>query len=524
MSSDPPNTPSTGSPFTSAQHDDTPRVIGPVAALAIVAGSMLGVGIFLFPGHMAFQLDSAVTLIAMMLLGGLFALAGSVACGELGAMMPRAGGDYVFQREALGPSVAFASGWVLYAAIFAGSNASLAVAVFQYQFGSLFGVDMTQPIVLGLSGAQLGAIGVILLFTWINHLGAQVSARTQTILTLTPIALLLILALALLLIQPETATAPPAEKPGASTLTLSGVMASFLFVNFIFSGWINIIYVASEVKEPGRNIPRSMIGATAGVTGLYLLLTFAFIAVLGFNGLAALSPTWTDAGTGVAQALGSELLQTLILVVIAVAILTSINATVLAGGRVGFAMARDKAFIASVGKLSPSRSTPSRSLWFLAAIAIAFIATGTFESITKMASIAMFVTGGLTVLSHFVLRRTRPDAHRPYRASLHPWLPALYLVLATFAIVIQVRDALTGSGDDSWYPLLGVGILAFAWVGHLIYRRLWKSAATVAVLLLTAGALMRYSDPSSPPARAYGVEAIGSTDLPETSLPAHVER
>lgn len=511
---------------------ETPRVIGPVAALTIVAGSMLGVGIFLFPGHIAFALDSSVALIGMMLLGGLFALAGSVACGELGAMMPRAGGDYVYQRAAFGPSVAFASGWVLYAAIFAGSNASLAVAVFQYQVGSLFGADLTADLGFGLSAAQLGAIGVILLFTLINDLGARFSASTQTVLTLTPIALLVVLAAVLLVAQPEAA-APPVDKPGATELTLSGLMASFLFVNFIFSGWINIIYVASEVKDPGKNIPRAMIGATFGVTGLYLLLTVAFISVLGFNGLAALSSTWTDAGTGVAQAIGSPWLQTVILVVIAVAILTSINATVLAGGRVGYAMARDKAFLASVGTLSPTRKTPSRSLWFGALIAIAFVATGTFETITKMASIAMFVTGGLTVLSHFVLRRKQPDAPRPYRASLHPWLPGLYLVLALVAIVIQVRDALTGKSDDAWYPLLGVGILGVAWIGHLLYRRAWKTAALVGVLFLTSGALLGYTDPVSPPARAHAspdthdagdAEAPGPTVVPLDPTRADAER
>lgn len=489
--------------------EEAPRVIGPTAALTIVAGSMLGVGIFLYPPQMASELHSALALIAMVLLGGVFALGGSVACGELGAMMPKAGGDYVFQRAAFGPSVAFGSGWVLYAAIFAGSNASLAVAVFQYQIGSLLGVDLTVDLGFGLSWAQIGAIAVILLFTLINDLGARFSAGTQTLLTLTPIALLTVLSLVILVAQPEAASAPVTEKVGATELTLSGLMASFLYVNFIFSGWINIIYVAAEVKDPGRNIPRSMIGATFGVTGLYLLLIFAFLAVLGFNGLAALAPNWTDAGSGVAAALGSDWLKVVVLLVIAVAILTSVNATVLAGGRVGYAMAKDGAFLSAVGNLSKTRKTPSASLWFLALIAIVFVATGTFESITKMASIAMFVTGGLTVLAHFVLRRKQPGLARPYKATLHPWLPGLYLLLAAVAIVIQVRDALTGTRDDAWYPLLGVGILAVAWIGHLIYRRLWKNAAMVAVLFLTAGGVMGYTDPTPPPARAHsnGVEA-----------------
>ncbi|MFT7581169.1 MAG: APA family basic amino acid/polyamine antiporter, partial [Myxococcota bacterium] len=260
--------PTEATPNHSTDHSP-PRVIGPWAAYAIVAGSMLGVGIFLFPGKIALEVPTVAAFFAVFLVGGLFALAGSVACGELGAMLPKAGGDYVFQREAFGPSVAFASGWVLFAAIFCGSIASLAVAVFQYDVGPLLGVsvgEMRAPVIgseagFSLSWSQLGAVGLILLLTVINDLGARVSGAVQTILTLTPIVAMVGLAAYVLIGQPPVVAPYELMSTGATELTFAGLAAAFVFVNFVFSGWINIIYVASEVKRPSVNIPRSMVSA-----------------------------------------------------------------------------------------------------------------------------------------------------------------------------------------------------------------------------------------------------------------------
>ncbi len=454
---------------------ETLRVIGPLAGFAVVAGSMLGVGIFLFPGKIAFEINSVPIFFMFWILGGLFALAGSVACGELGAMIPKSGGDYVFQREALGSSTAFASGWVLFVAIFCGSIASLSVAVFQYQGSALAGKDLMQPAGgLPFSWAQLLALALIIVITAINHVGAKVSAVTQIFLTLTPIAVLTLLAIWVLGASPQTVTSPPAQKAGASTLTIAGLAASFLYINFAFSGWINIIYVSGEVKDPGKNIPRSMVSAVFGVTGLYVLLCVAFISVLGFNGLAALG--WTDAGTGTAQALGSKVLETGVLVLIAVAIVTSINATVLASARVAYAMGKGGAFWKGAAALSGPRKVPRRALWLQAALASGFVLTGTFEEIVKMTSVAMFITGTLTVLSMFVLRYTRPDAPRPYKANLYPYLPGLYVVLSMLAVAATLWDAVRKGGADAYYPLIGLGVLIAAFAGHFLYSRKFASA------------------------------------------------
>ncbi len=469
------------------QDAETPRVIGGLAGYAIVAGSMLGVGIFILPRQIAEAVGGTTAFFAMWLVGGLFALAGSVACGELGAMLPKAGGDYVFQREAFGPSTAFASGWVLFAAIFAGSIASMSVAVFQYQVSGLVGTDLTADVLGPFSGAQLLAIVLIVLLTALNDAGTRVSAGAQIVLTLLPIAALVVLAgVGLASGRPDGYVAPVSP---ATELTIGGLAAGFLLVNFAFSGWINIIYVASEVRDPGKNVPRSMIGATFSITGLYLLLCLAFVVVLGFGGVAALG--WTDAGTGMANALGSPLLATLVLIIIAVAIVTSVNATVLSSARVAYAMAKGGAFWAGASKLSGARKVPRRALWLQAGLSAILVLSGTFEAIIKMTSIAMFLTGTLTVLAMFALRRQRPELPRPYKASLYPWLPGLYVVFAIAAIIASVWEAFASTEPGSFYPLIGVGVLVVTYVGHLLYYRRARRAAGVVVGLLAAGLLLR---------------------------------
>ena len=443
---------------------EPPRVLGGLAAFSIVAGSMLGAGIFLLPAEVARATGSLAPFLALWVLGGVAALSGAVACGELGAMMPRSGGDYVFQRAAFGPSVAFASGWVLFAGIFAGSIAGMAVAVFQFQVSQLLGLDLAAPVTAGLPVAwqQLLAIVLILLLTGLNDAGTRWSGRFQTSLTLVSMALITVASLVFLAFGDAR---PPAEAaPSAPARGWTGWSTGFLFVYFTFSGWLNIIYVGGEVERPARTIPRSMISAVLAITALYLLMNGAFLTVLGLEGLGELAGQSVDAGTGVARALDSSSLETAVLLLIAVILATSLNATVLASARVGYAMARDRAFWRGVGRLHPRRSVPQRALWIQAAISSALVLTGTFEEIIRMTSLAMLVTGFLTVLALFVLRRREPEAERPYRASGYPWFPGLYLAACLLVMGLETGNALTSEGPDALFPLIGIGVFLTAWL------------------------------------------------------------
>ncbi|WP_026473742.1 APC family permease [Alkaliflexus imshenetskii] len=445
------------------------RTIGPLAGFTVVAGSMLGVGIFLFPPAIAAEVNSLGLFFLVWIMGGVFAFSGSTACGELGAMLPHAGGDYVFQREAFGHSTAFAAGWVLFGAIFCGSIAGLSVALFQYQISALVNYDLMAPVShsIPIPMANLLATALIVLLTIVNDAGTRIAARLQIVFTLLPVMLLLLLGLFALAFNPSTELVTPRLRP--QSFSFQGLITAFLYVNFAYSGWLNIIYVAGEVKNPGRNIPKAMFRATFAITLLYCLLCAAFVFTMGYDNLASLHHT--DAGTGMARYLNSSLLAILVPVTIAIAVVTSLNASILTGSRVAFAMAQDKAFWSGAAKLSHRNNVPRRALWTQAGISIILVLTGSFHAIIEMASIAMFVTGSLTVLSLFVLRHKKPDAVRPYLATGYPWVPGIYLLLSTIALMGTINQAFGADGMNGFYPFLGVGILVVAFWGHRIYHK-----------------------------------------------------
>jgi APA family basic amino acid/polyamine antiporter len=442
---------------TSRQDPGTQRVIGPFDAFSIVAGSMIGIGIFLSPAIVAQHSAGVWDFLLVWLLGGLISLAGAVACAELGTMLPRAGGDYVFQYEAYGPSVAFASGWVLFAAIFCGSIATMAVGLCTYQLPVLLGIDVSTPLVVlpwgsSITGAELAAMVLVVGLTLLNTLGAAPSARTQTVLTVVPVACFALLALWAIFAGVPIAT-DPAALPRAGGGGLRDYVA--------YSGWINIIYVAGEVVEPDRNIPRALFGGTLAITALYLLLCTGFLSVLGLDGVAAAGEVGTRMATVLAGG-GGSLLMT---VLIALALIASINGTILGGARVAFAMGQRGAIWPRLGEVEERHHVPAGALWLQATLASLLILSGRFEQLYTMVSLAMVVTGTLTVGSVFVLRRSRPDTPRPYRATGYPWVPAAYVGSSLLVVAVMLSEALSGE-PGAWYPLLGLGILFIAYALH----------------------------------------------------------
>jgi APA family basic amino acid/polyamine antiporter len=448
----------------------TVRVIGGLAGFSVVAGSMLGIGIFLSPPIVAANTTSAATFLGIWFLGGLISLAGAVACAELGTMMPRAGGDYVFQYEAYGPSVAFASGWVLFGAIFCGSIATMAVGLCTYQLPVLTGLDLSVellrlPFGMSLTGADTAALLLVPGLTLLNLKGAQPAVRTQTFLTVVPIVLLVLMSLYALSIQAPAITpsgASSAVKEGAATL--GGLVTAYMAVYFAYSGWINIIYVAGEVIEPQRNIPRALIGGTVVITLLYLLLCGGFVRTLGFDALASSG----EAGTATANALGGEVGKLAMTVLIASALLASLNATMLGGARVALAMGRRGAMWPQIGTVDEKYHVPDGALWVQAGISVLLILSGRFEQLYTMVSLAMVVTGSLTVGSVFVLRHKNPEAPRPYRATGYPWLPGIYVVASLAVIVVMLGEALSNK-PGAWYPLLGLAMLVVVYFVHRLF-------------------------------------------------------
>ncbi len=452
------------------------RKLGAVSATAIVAGSMLGIGVFLTPRLVAAEVSSLAWYLALWGFGGVVAGAGACAYAELGAMMPRAGGDYVYLRHTYGRSLGFAAGWLLFTGVFGGSIASMSAAVCEYQIPVLLhqglGLDLAQELPWFGSegnGPRWGGALLILLLTGINALGVRVSAVVQTLVTVVPVALLAGFAVyGLATVPHETAVAASsdAERP------LSGMAVAMLHIYFAYAGWNAISYVGGEVRNPARTLPRSLFLGTAIITILYLLLAGFFAVVLGMGGL----PQAFEAGTASATALFGESATVWVAGLIAIALLGSVNATILAGARIGFAMGRDSVLPASLGTVGASRGAPTRALWLQAGFAGLLLLSGTFSELVEMTSLAMFVLGGLTVTAMFVLRAREPEVARPYRAFGYPWFPAIYLAVSLVVITLKIHGTVEqgwtseGFRGRPWFPLFGVALFLLMFAAHRLFR------------------------------------------------------
>ena len=446
-----------------------PRVIGLAGALAIVIGSMLGIGIFLTPAQVATHLPSPWLYLGAWLAGGAIAFSGAVAYAELGTRFPEAGGDYVFLEEAFGPSLSFGAGWLLFVGVFTGSVATMAVPLAEFQLPVLLG-----PIVefdphhvwwsagaVELTTARLIAVGLVALLTVLNILGTRLSTRAQVALTGIPMALLAVAAIAIfVMLEPASIDVPSA----AADSPLISFGRAVLAIYFAYAGWNAIAYVGGEIEDPGRTIPRSLLGGTAAITALYLLMAGVFLFVLGVDGLQEAM----EAGTATAQAIAGETTTWVVTATIAVALVGSLNATVLAGGRVGWAMARRGAMMPAVGRLNDRFKTPDRALLLQGLLAVVLISTGTFEMLLELTSVAMFVMGALTVVALFVIRRRQGD-NAPYSATGYPWLPAAFVVVSVVIVAASLYRAAWGDDGgtmEAIYPLVGLGLFAVAAVGH----------------------------------------------------------
>jgi len=398
----------------------TPRVVGPIGATAVVAGSMLGVGILLTPPVVAASVPSLLGFLLLWLAGAVVAACGGMVYAELGAMLPEAGGDVVFLERAFGRGVAVVVGTVVFVGAFAGSIAAMSVALATYQTQTLLdaaggGVDLSAA-VGGVQGDQLLGAAVILALTALNALGARVSTGVQTALTVVPLVGLAALGVWGLATGQGDVTPPPGE--------VHNLGQAWLGVYFAYAGWPAIVYIAGEVRDPGRTLPVAVLGGTALVAALYGLLCLAFVAVLGFEGLASAG----EAGTALARALLGEQAAVGVAALVALALLASVNATVLGGARVAWAMAKQLGW--SRLTVLDGHGTPARLLVVQGALAVGFALSGTFAVLMAWTTVAMLVAGALVVLAHGWLRWTEPELERPFRAWAHP-LPAVVYVGAS---------------------------------------------------------------------------------------------
>jgi len=436
------------------------RELGLGAATLLAVSSVVGSGIFFTPGRIAALIPAPEWIFALWLVGGLLSLAGALANAELGAMYPHAGGDYVYLREAFHPSAGFLVGWLTFFAIYAGTIATLAAA-FGEGLGGFLGYD-TRP---GSSGVLGVAIGVTLATSLLNYVGVRFGAWANN---LTASAKILAL-LALAVVAPFTGAGDVAHfeqvvpdltlDPSAFGLALSPVLFTYL-------GWNAAIYVASEIKDPGRNVPRSLFYGLAICTGLYLILNAVYVYAIPLDELRHVA----NAGEAAARALLGPVGGTVVAVFVLASILGTLNATVLVGPRIAYAMALDHLFFRGVDATHPTFGTPHVAILLQAVVSVALLVVfqtfpnSLFASALDYTVFAIVLATMADTLALYRLRRLQPDRPRPYRAWGYPWVPALYLVANAWIAFEMLRQR-------PFECAVGLGVVATGWPFYAAFRR-----------------------------------------------------
>ncbi len=470
------------------------RGIGPLAAISLVVGSMIGSGIFIVSADIGRQVGvwGPGALLLVWVITGAMTVVAALAYAELAAMMPKAGGQYVFLREGLSPLAGFLYGWTLFTVIQTGTIAAVAVAFAKFlgalvpgvspdvflQLGQVDLPGSSDAIQLGLSAQRIVAMLMIAVLTITNMRGVTLGAAIQTVFSVAKIgALAAIVLLGLTLFrQPDIAATNFSNFWGTGTWSLAVVpIIGAAMVGSLFSSdaWNNVTFAAAEVQDPTRNLPRALAIGTGTVSLLYILANVAYLNILPFYG----DPNGNDVLARGLQYAAQDRVGTAAIevamgagaaTVMAVAIMLSTfgcnNGLILSGPRVYYAMARDGLFFERAGTLHPTYRTPIFGLIAQALWAMVLCISGTYNQLLDYVIFAALVFYFLTTVALFRLRRIRPDLPRPVKAFGYPVLPALYLVaVGGLMLVLLVERPL--------YTWPGLLIVAAGIPVYLLWRR-----------------------------------------------------
>jgi APA family basic amino acid/polyamine antiporter len=384
------------------------------ATLLVVSG-VIGSGIFLTPGAIAANLPHPGAILLAWLVGGILSLAGALANAELGAMFPRAGGDYVYLREAFHPAAGFLVGWLSFFVIYAGTIATLAAG---------FAAGLGHFVALG-PGGELGvAVALTLAVRALNYVGVRWGARANNLTAVAKIgALAAFVLLGPLIGEGSGANLRPLVA-GMDGLSLAAFGLALSPVLFSYLGWNSSVYVASEIREPGRNVPRSLFLGVGICTAIYLLVNGVYLYAIPVDALREVPNAGEEAARSLFGAAGGTLVAFFVLA----SILGTLNATVLVGPRIAYAMALDRLFFTGVDRAHAIYRTPGVAIVVQAGVATAILLLlGSFERALSYTTFAILLATMADVAALFRLRRSRPRQPRPYRAWGYPLVPALYL-------------------------------------------------------------------------------------------------
>jgi APA family basic amino acid/polyamine antiporter len=417
------------------------RVLGVGFGLAVIIGNTIGAGIFRAPGSIASQLPHPGLFLGVWILGGLYALLGAFSLAELGAMIPRSGGQYVFARYALGEYAGFIVGWSDWIST-CGSAAAVSIVIGEFS-GALFPALSGKSVII--------ATTVAILFALLQWRGIVWGSTTQNLTSLIKaLAFLILIAAAFIFGGQGSITNAGAPLPSAGLL--AALVISLQAVIYTYDGWSGVIYFSEEITEPGRDIPRSMIGGVLTVIVIYLLVNLALLYVLPISKIAGQNFAAGAAAEVVFGRYGDTIFRSLTIL----SMLSAINAYHLMATRVLFAISRDGLFAKKATEVNKG-GTPAVALFVSAAVAVLFIVFGqTFERVITVLAFFFVANYTLSFVSVFVLRRREPEKNRPYRAWGYPWTTALVLVGSVLFLV----GAIASDTQNSLYAL---GLLAISY-------------------------------------------------------------
>ncbi len=416
---------------------------------ALVIGTVIGTGVFLKAAPMAQDTGTPTLVLAAWVTAGLLTLAGALTYAELGAMLPHAGGEYVYLRHSYGEGSAFLFGWQRFIVAGSASIASLGagLAIFLSAFLPLNAVwaqrkfsFLGQTINWQFGAKQVVAVVVILLLSALNCLTVAFGGKVQSVLTVLKIAGIVFIIGGVFFFAPSVTwsnLATPAGAPAWSGFAAFGV--AMLAALWAYDGWNNMPMAAGEVQNPGRNIPRALVGGMIVVMAIYCLANLAYFYAVPFNEIVTSNSTQyresLPVASKAAQSFLGEYGGRIVALAFVVSAIGALNGSILSNARVPYAMARDGLFFASQARLSKTTHVPVVAILIQGVWSCVLALSGTFDQLTDCLLFASWIFYGLVTSSVFLLRRKMPDAERPYKTLGYPLMPLVFVLVATWLVI-----------------------------------------------------------------------------------------
>ena len=426
--------------------------LGVPTATAVVIAAMVGSGVFTTLGFQVAEIRSTFAIMMVWLVGGVIALCGAFTYAELGAALPRSGGEYHLLRRVYTPALGFLSGWVSATVGFAGPSALAAMALASY----------TATFIPGIPENHLAA-GAVLGFSLIHASSLQVGTTFQNLLTVLKVGLILgFVGAAFTVDQVQGITLWP-QAGDAGLITGPAFAIALIFVSYAYTGWNAAIYIAGEIKQPSRTLPRSLLLGTLTVTALYALLNYVFLRTVPMDELAGQIEVGFLAGVHIFGEAGGQVTAAIIAGLLA----STVSAYVFLGPRILMVMGEDMPALTWLSVKS-QRGLPVNAFVFQTLVTLAFIYTSTFDQVMLYASILLIANSTLAVAGVYVLRRNEPNLPRPYRTWGYPVTPAVFLAVNIWTLMYVLRTRTFESFVG--LVILGVGLTLYAAVQRLTHK------------------------------------------------------